>query len=70
MRRLLLFVMLSSMATSRAHAQHAHGGFVMLGQGGGGTELVDAGLGLHMAYTLEAGGRTGPYPRFGLRRAW
>lgn len=62
MRRLLLLSVLPLLALSRAaHAQHAHGGFVLVGQGGGGTELVDAGLSLDMAYTVEVGDRTGPY---------
>lgn len=62
MRRILLLVLLSSIAgSSPLAAQHAHGGFVMLGSGGGSTELVDAGLALDMAYTIEVGDRTGPY---------
>jgi hypothetical protein len=63
MRPILLFIALGSLAIApgAAQAQHAHGGFLMVGRGGGGTELVDAGYSVDMAYTIEVGERTGPY---------
>jgi hypothetical protein len=63
MRRIALFAAALSLAavSTPAHAQHAHGGFIMAGQGGGSTDLVRAGFGVDMAYTLEVGERTGPY---------
>lgn len=63
MRRIVLLAAALSLAAvpRPAHTQHAHGGFIMAGQGGGGTDLVQAGFGVDMAYTLEVGERTGPY---------
>lgn len=63
MRRIVLLAAALSLASvpQPAHTQHAHGGFIMAGRGGGGTDLVDAGLGVDMAYTVEVGERTGPY---------
>lgn len=63
MRRIVLLGAALSLAavSTPAHAQHAHGGFIMAGQGGGSTDLVRAGFGVDMAYTLEVGERTGPY---------
>jgi hypothetical protein len=42
-------------------AQHAHGGFIMGGSGGGSSEFLEARGSLDMGYTLEVGERTGPY---------
>lgn len=63
MRRILLLAASTLLAGTpgAAAAQHAHGGFIMAGQGGGGTDLVDARFGVNMGYTLEVGERTGPY---------
>jgi hypothetical protein len=62
MRRIaFLSAILSLTIAPHAAAQHAHGGFIMAGQGGGGTDLVNAHLGLDMGYTVEVGERTGPY---------
>lgn len=62
MRRIILFAVSALLAApGAAAAQHAHGGFIMAGQGGGGTDLVNAGPGAIMGYTLEVGERTGPY---------
>jgi hypothetical protein len=61
MRRIVLLAAVLSAVPHSAHTQHAHGGFVMAGQGGGGTDLVDARLGVDLAYTVEVAGRTGPY---------
>jgi hypothetical protein len=63
MRRIVLLAAALSLAAvpRSAHAQHAHGGFLMAGRGGGGTDLVDAGPAVDMAYTIEVGERTGPY---------
>jgi hypothetical protein len=58
---LLAAALLLAAVPRPADAQHAHGGFIMAGQGGGGTDLVDARLGVDMAYTVEVGERTGPY---------
>lgn len=62
MRRIVLLAAALSLAAApqSAHAQ-SHGGFIMAGQGGGGTDLVDARAALDMAYTVEVGGRRGPY---------
>lgn len=48
-------------APAPAAGQHAYGGFIMVGQGGGGTDLVDTRIAVDMAYTIEVGERTGPY---------
>jgi len=63
MRRIHLLAAFALLAgtSGTAAAQHAHGGFIMAGQGGGGTELVNARAGVNMGYTLEVGERTGPY---------
>lgn len=63
MRRILLLVASALFAATprTAAAQHAQGGFIMAGQGGGGTDFVNARLGVNMGYTLEVGERTGPY---------
>jgi hypothetical protein len=62
MRRIILLAVSVLLAPpGTAAAQHAHGGFIMAGQGGGGTDLVNARLGVNMGYTLEVGERTGPY---------
>jgi opacity protein-like surface antigen len=73
MRRIVLLAAVLSVALvpAAAAAQHAHGGFVMWGQGGGGTEFVDSRFSLDGGYTIEVGGRNGPYLggryTFGLR---
>lgn len=46
-------------------AQYDLGGFLMAGQGGGGTSLMDPRFSVDMAYTLEISNRRGPY--FGAR---
>jgi hypothetical protein len=63
MRSILFLAAVLSLAAApgAADAQHAHGGFIMVGRGAGGTGLVDAGLSADMAYTIEVGERTGPY---------
>ncbi|HEX6371587.1 MAG TPA: hypothetical protein VF006_21890 [Longimicrobium sp.] len=63
MRRIVLLAAVLSAAPipGVAAAQHAHGGFVMGGRGGGGTGLVDARWSVDMGYTIEVGGRNGPY---------
>jgi hypothetical protein len=62
MRRIVL---LAAALTLVAVPQSAHGqlygGFIMAGQGGGGTDLVDDRVAVDMAYTVEVGERTGPY---------
>lgn len=74
MRRISLLAAVLSVAfiQDTAAAQHAHGGFAMWGQGGGGTELVDSRFSLDAGYTIEVGGRHGPYLggryTFGLRQ--
>jgi hypothetical protein len=74
MRRSVLLAAVLSIASipAAAGAQHAHGGFVMAGQGGGGTELVDSRFSVDAGYTIEVGGRHGPYLggryTFGLRQ--
>lgn len=74
MRRIvLLAAMLAAVfIDSAAAAQHAHGGFLVAGQGGGGTGLAQAGWGVDMGYTIEVGDRHGPYVggryTFGMRR--
>ena len=74
MRRIFLLAAVLSLAfiQDTAAAQHAHGGFVLAGQGGAGTELVDSRFSLDMGYTIEVGGRHGPYLggryTFGLRQ--
>ncbi|HTE20116.1 MAG TPA: hypothetical protein VK689_17260, partial [Armatimonadota bacterium] len=63
MRRIALLAaaLLLPAAPRVVAAQHAHGGFVMGGPGGGGTPLLDTRASLDMGYTLEVGERTGPY---------
>lgn len=63
MRRTVLFAaVLSLVFPSRdAAAQHAHGGFLVVGHGGGGTDRADAGFGWSGGYTIEVGDRHGPY---------
>lgn len=62
MRRIaLLSAALLLAATPHLTAQHAHGGFILAGRGGGGTPLLDNRASLDMAYTLEVGERNGPY---------
>lgn len=74
MRRIVLLaaVLSPALVSQATHAQHDHGGFVLAGQGGGGTEFVDARFSLDMGYTIEVGGRHGPYLggryTFGLRQ--
>jgi hypothetical protein len=63
MRRIALLAATLSLAAvpGTLIAQHAHGGFVMGGSGGGSTPLLDTRASLDMGYTLEVGERTGPY---------
>lgn len=63
MRRIVLpAAVLSVMITGTpAAAQHAHGGFLVAGQGAGATESVDARFSWAGGYTIEVGGRHGPY---------
>lgn len=63
MRRIMLLaaVLWAAYVPSQARAQYAQGGFILGGQGAGGAGLVDARWSVDMAYTLEAGGYTGPY---------
>jgi hypothetical protein len=74
MRRTVLLAAVLSVALipGAARAQHAHGGFVVAGQGGGGTQFVDSRFSLDAGYTIEVGGRHGSYLggryTFGLRQ--
>ncbi len=74
MRRIVFLAAVLSCVVmpAAAGAQHAHGGFIVAGQGAGETELVDAGWGVDMGYTIEVGDRHGPYVggryTFGMRR--
>lgn len=63
MRRIVLLaaVLSASLIAENAAAQHAHGGFIVAGQGAGGNELVEAGYSVDMGYTIEVGDRNGPY---------
>lgn len=62
MRRILLFVILClALAPASAAAQVARGGFVMVGEGGGGTPLMTPRLSLGAGYTVEVANRTGAY---------
>jgi hypothetical protein len=63
MRRIALLAaaLLLAAAPRALAAQHAHGGFIMAGQGGGSTPLMSTRATLDMAYTLEVGDRNGPY---------
>lgn len=63
MRRIILPVVLlaATCASHAAQAQFARGGYLMAGPGAGGSGLADARFGVDMAYTMEAGGRNGPY---------
>jgi hypothetical protein len=63
MRRIVLLAAVLSMVLvpGAAGAQYSHGGFVVAGQAGGGSTLVDAGWGVDMGYTIEVGDRHGPY---------
>lgn len=63
MRRIVLLaaVLALSITVSDAAAQHAHGGFLVAGQGGGGTDVVDAGFSWSGGYTIEVGDRHGPF---------
>jgi hypothetical protein len=63
MRRIILLVAVLAVAYDprAARAQFARGGYLVAGQGAGGSGLVDARFGVDMAYTIEAGGRNGPY---------
>ncbi|HEX2208936.1 MAG TPA: hypothetical protein VHG93_14760 [Longimicrobium sp.] len=74
MRRIVFLaaVLSIALASTDAAAQHAHGGFLVAGRGGGGTDVVDAGFSWLGGYTIEVGGRHGPYLggryTFGMRR--
>jgi hypothetical protein len=63
MRRIVLSaaVLSAALTATAAAAQHAHGGFLVAGQGGGGTEVMDARFSVDGGYTIEVGGRHGPY---------
>ncbi|HEX5872836.1 MAG TPA: hypothetical protein VFY65_20535 [Longimicrobium sp.] len=69
---LLAAVLSVVLVPGAASAQYAQGGFLVGGQGGGGTELVDAGWSVDMGYVIEVGDRHGPYLggryTFGLRQ--
>jgi hypothetical protein len=63
MRRIVFIaaVLSTTLIARTAFAQHAHGGFIVAGRGGGATDLVEAGWGVDMGYTIEVGDRHGPY---------
>lgn len=63
MRRIILLAaaLWAAYVPQAAQAQFERGGYLMAGQSGGGGGLVDARFGVDMAYTVEAGGRNGPY---------
>ena len=62
MRRIvLLAAALSALLPAAASAQHAHGGFVTVGQGGGGTALLAPRFSVDMGYVVEVSEGDGPY---------
>lgn len=63
MRRIVLLAAVLFLAFDPVSAagQHAHGGFLVAGQGAGATELADAGFSWAGGYTIEVGDRHGPY---------
>ncbi|HEU0300963.1 MAG TPA: hypothetical protein VFR37_15985 [Longimicrobium sp.] len=67
MRRIVILAAALSLSLLPRHAaaQYDLGGFIMGGQGGGGTSLMDPRFSVDMAYTLEISNRRGPY--FGAR---
>jgi hypothetical protein len=67
MRRIVFLAAALSVALLPRHAaaQYDLGGFIMGGQGGGGTSLMDPRFSVDMGYTVEISNRRGPY--FGAR---
>lgn len=54
-------LLLAAHVPQAARAQFARGGYLVAGGGAGAGGLVEARFGVDMAYTIEAGERTGPY---------
>lgn len=63
MRRIVLSAAVLSIVFNpgSARAQYGQGGFVLAGQGAGGTDLVEARFNVEMGYTIEVGERNGAY---------